>query len=319
MSRTGRVPRLYAHEPEPCVQLNPTDIARRGWTPGVLLTIKNRRGAIVLPVASSEEVRPGQVFIAMHWGRRSLSHDGVNTLTPAAFDPISKQPELKHAAVRIETADLPWRLTILRSAGKAVEANEKVLAWRTRLEPLLGTYGEDSYAALTLDGRERPLVALRIATAEPLPKEQIEIIARLLDMPEASCMNYRDGARHIVKRAIIEDDRLTGILLAGEDAASGWLRTALRDGMAIDELRRWLFAPRATAPVTGQGTIAPRRVICNCFDVSSDDISREMLAGKTLSEIQASLKCGTSCGSCLTEIRRMCGTSFSLTAKAPSV
>ena len=305
MSRTGRVPRLYAHEPEPCVQLHPSDLARRGWETGMLLKVTNRRGVIVLPAVESGEVRPGQVFIAMHWGRRGLSHDGVNALMPAAFDPISKQPELKHAAVRIETADLPWRLTILRSAGNVAEANEQVLAWRSRLEPLLGTYGEDSYAALMLDGRERPLVALRIATAEPLPVEQIETIARLLDMPAASCMNYRDGARHIVKRAIIEDDRLTGILLAGEDAASGWLRTALRDGMAIEELRRWLFAPRANAPLTGQGAIAPRRVICNCLDVSSDEIAQEIKAGKKLPEIQEQLKCGTSCGSCLTEIRRM--------------
>ena len=299
MSRTGRIPRLYAHEPEPSLKLNPADMARRGWAAGALLTIKNKRGAIVLPVAASDEVRPGQSFVAMHWGRRSLSHDGVNVLMPAAFDPVSKQPELKHAAVRIEAAELPWRLTLLRSASDAPDANEQVLIWRSRLEPILGDFG---YAALTLDGRERPLVALRVAVASPLTVEQIEAITTALDMPEAACLNYRDGARNIVKRAIVEDGRLTGILLAGEDAASGWLRAALRDGLAIDELRRWLFAPRSSPPVAAA---APRRVICNCFDVSADEIERELQAGKTLPEVQEKLKCGTSCGSCLTEIRRV--------------
>jgi assimilatory nitrate reductase catalytic subunit len=306
MSRTGRIPRLYAHEPEPSLQIHPSDLARRGWQEGALMTVKNRRGSIILPVSGNEEMRPGQVFVAMHWGRHGLSHDGVNALTPPAFDPVSKQPEIKHAAVRIEPTDLPWRMVILRSAGDHAgdvsSASEQALAWRARLEPVLGEFTEGGYAALTLDGRERPLVALRLATAKPLPAERVESIARLLDMPEATCMNYRDGARNIVKRAIIENGRLTGILLAGEDAASGWLRAALRDGIAIDDLRRWLFAPRATAPVAAA---APRRVICNCFDIGADEIGLEIEAGRSLNEIQEKLKCGTSCGSCLTEVRRM--------------
>ena len=304
MSRTGRIARLYAHDPEPSVQLNPADLARRGWATGMLLKISNKRGAIVLPVAACDDVRPGQSFIAMHWGRRALAHDGVNALTPAAFDPHSKQPELKHAAVRLEAADLPWRLTVLRSSGASCDSrggDEQVLIWRARLQPLLADFGL-GYAALTLDGRDRPLVALRLASAAAIAAERIEAIAAALDMPQASCLNYRDGARHIVKRAIVEERRLTGILLAGEDAASGWLRAALRDGIAIDELRRWLFAPRSTPPVAGA---VPRRVVCNCFDVSEDEIEREARAGKPLPEIQERLKCGTSCGSCLTEIRRM--------------
>jgi len=304
MSRTGRIPRLYAHEPEPNIRLHPTDMARRGWKDGALLKIKSRRGEIILPLAASEDVRPGQAFVAMHWGRQGLSHDGVNALTMPAFDPVSKQPELKHAAVRIEPADLPWRLTILRSPGEGVGADEQVQVWRAALAPLLGELGEAGYAALTLDGRDRPLVALRVATAAPLTSERIEAIAGAVAMPESDCLNYRDGARHIAKRAIIEDGRLAGILLAGEDAASGWLRAAMRDGVPIDDLRRWIFAPRATPPVA---TAAPRRVVCSCFDVSADAIKAEIKSGKTLPAIQEKLKCGTSCGSCLTEVRRMVG------------
>ena len=118
-------------------------------------------------------------------------------------------------------------------AGEGPAAEEQVLAWRAALEPLLAEIGADGYGALTLDGRERPLVALRVATTVPLPAERLEALAAALAMPEPACLNYRDGARHIAKRAIIEDGRLTGILLAGEDAASGWLRAALRDGMPI--------------------------------------------------------------------------------------
>jgi len=299
MSRTGRIPRLFAHEPEPRLVLHPADLARRGWRDGQLVRVKSQRGEIVLPIAASETVRSGQAFVAMHWGARSLAHDGINTLTLPAFDPVSKQPELKHAAVRIEPVALPWRMVALRSPGLTADAHVTVLEWRMRLAPLLD--GLD-YAALTLDGRERPLVALRLAQAEPLPAWRIEEIARLLEMPEEVCLVYHDPAKSVVKRALIEEERLVGILLAGEDQASGWLRAAMRDGVPIDALRRWLFAPGAEPPVA---TAAPRKVICNCLDVSEVDIRREIAAGADLATLQEKLKCGTSCGSCLPEIKRM--------------
>ena len=299
MSRTGRVPRLYSHAPEPRIEIHASDLNRRGWQPGQLMRVKSRRGEIVLPLAVSEEVKPGQAFVAMHWGARSLAHDGVNALTIPACDPVSKQPELKHAALRIEPAELPWRLVVLRSPGLAPDAQEQVLEWRARLAPLLDGF---AYAALTLDGRERPLVALRLALAEPLAAERIEQIALALEMPAAACLAYRDPAKNVIKRALIEDERLTGILLAGEDAAGNWLRAALRDGVPIDALRRWIFAPRAAPPVA---TAAPRKVVCNCLDVSADQIQREIAAGADLPALQEKLKCGTSCGSCVPEVKRM--------------
>ncbi|MCX8085928.1 MAG: molybdopterin-dependent oxidoreductase [Rhodocyclaceae bacterium] len=299
MSRTGRIPRLFAHAPEPCLELSAADLSRRGLTEGELVRLQSPRGEIVLPVAASDQVKPGQAFLAMHWGRRSLAHDGVNALTTSACDPVSKQPELKHAAIRIEPAMLPWRLTALRTAGLAADGHEKVLQWRERLAPLLGSL---DYAALTLDGRERPLAALRVASAKPLPPERIEEIARSLDLPEAACLAYRDPAHNVIKLAKIEDERLTGVLLAGEDAAAAWLRAAMLEGLPIEALRRWLFAPRAEPPVAAA---APRKVICNCLDVSEAAIRQEIAAGADLPALQQKLKCGTSCGSCLPEIRRL--------------
>jgi assimilatory nitrate reductase catalytic subunit len=272
------------------------------------MKVKSRRGEIVLPLSASEEVRPGQVFFPMHWGARSLSHAGINALTIGACDPVSKQPELKHAAIRIEPATLPWRMVVLRSPGAVPDAREQVLAWREKLAPLLDGF---DYATLTLDGRERPLVALRIALAEPLPTERIERIARLLDMPEAACLAYRDPSKNVIKRARIEEDRLTGILLAGEDAAGSWLRTAMRDGVPIDALRRWIFAPRAEPPIAAA---APRKVICNCLDVSEEEIKREITTGANLGSLQEKLKCGTSCGSCVPEIKRMLATGVAVPA-----
>ena len=46
------------------------------------------------------------------------------------------------------------------------------------------------------------------------------------------------------------------------------------------------------------------RILCNCFDVAESEIDAFFAKSNSLAELQASLKCGTNCGSCLPELRR---------------
>ena len=303
MSRTGRAPRLHAHEPAARLQLHPADMARRGVAEGDLLRIKSRRGEIVLPVAASDELKPGNGFIAMHWGGRSLSHAGVNELTLSVVDPVSRQPELKHAAIRVEAAALPWRLVLLRAAeAEGADGEEQLLRWRERLARLLARFG---YAALTLAGREHPLLALEIAHGAALDGAALAEFEAAVDFGDA--LKYADAARGIVKRARVDaDGRLTGMLLAGETAAAPWLKQAMLAASPLGELRRWMFAPRAQPPVA---MARAGRTVCNCLGVSDEQISAMLATGVDLAGIQRELKCGTSCGSCLPELRRMAGAS----------
>ncbi|OHC65721.1 MAG: nitrate reductase [Rhodocyclales bacterium GWA2_65_19] len=307
MSRTGRAARLCAHEAAPRLLLNPADLERRGFKEGDLARISSRRGEIVLPVAASDELKPGQAFAAMHWGGRSLSHAGVNQLTLPLADPVSKQPELKHAAIRIERAELPWRLVALRAAsspkGTSFRASttpeEEVLLWRERLARLLPDF---DYAALTLAGRDHPLLALNVACAQPVTEDRLAAMAALLDLGE--CTVYRDPRRGIVKMARIDaaGDQLQGLLLAGETAAADWLHDLMTSGRPLGELRRWLFAPVAKPPLA----LPPAgRTVCNCFGVTDTEIKALLAQGLDLAAVQAQLKCGSSCGSCLPELRRM--------------
>src|SRR5258708_33347490 len=75
----------------------------------VLARIASRRGQTVMKVRASPEMRRGDAFVAMHWGGRFMSGPGTNALTLGAVDPFSKQPELKHAAVRVEPFVAGWR------------------------------------------------------------------------------------------------------------------------------------------------------------------------------------------------------------------
>ena len=66
-------------------------------------------------------------------------------------------------------------------------------------------------------------------------------------------------------------------------------------------LIRLALAPSAKPPVT----MAPRNIICKCADVSDVQIHKELAAGANLSGLQDKLKCGTFCGSCVPDIKRL--------------
>ena len=86
-----------------------------GFAAGDLVRVESKRGRIVVPVEACAELKPGHAFLPMHWGSASLGGEGalgVNALTTPARCPMSSQPELKHAAVRVTKAELPWRLAV---------------------------------------------------------------------------------------------------------------------------------------------------------------------------------------------------------------
>ncbi|MFA6314232.1 MAG: molybdopterin-dependent oxidoreductase, partial [Sterolibacterium sp.] len=297
MSRTGKLAQLMNHAELPGVGMHPADIERGNFNAGELVRLTSRRGAIVLPLLRDSTLKPGHVFVPMHWGGRRLSHAGVNELIAAATDPHSKQPELKHAAVAVSRAELPWRGLLLRQASAG--DGEQAIRWDAALAPYLTHF---DYASLSLAGRDAPLLTLHLAAATAPPPQRLAALLNAAGLASVP-LDYDDARRDIHKRALIEDDRLRGIALFGETAAGAWLRGVMLADQAAEPLRRWLFAPLATVPLA----LPPRgRIICNCHDVDAAQIATAVAAGAdTLLRLQAGLKCGTGCGACLPEIKRI--------------
>ncbi len=301
MNRTGRVARLYSHEDEACVALHADDLARLGVQDGHLVRVSSRRGAVLLRARASDEMRPGQAFISMHWGRCLLNSAGANELTLPAYDPISKQPELKHAAVRVEKVDLPWHALIARSEGAACG---QALLWLAKLQPLMARF---DYASLALAGNESSTLIMRLAHATPAPDAWLDEIDAVLGLDEnapataagAHCLSYRDLRRGIRKKALLEAGTLIGVHLAGETAAANWLKDFVISGQRADAIRRYLFAPLATPPAGA----APRgHIVCACNNVAEKDIVATIAGGADLASLQSKLNCGTACGSCVPEL-----------------
>ena len=293
MSRTGTVGRLYSHVEEPLLALTEADLRIRGLESGDIVRVRSRRGEAVLRVQASDEVRVGQGFIPMHWGSQNMSGAGVNALTLNVYDPVSKQPEFKHCAVQVEKVDLPWQMVIMRR-GDAVRRMQA-------LQPYLARF---TYATAGLFGRDEPAVILRIACSQAPEAALLDELDELLQIDdESQCMVYNDRNRGISKRVLVgENGSIDGVRLTGETAARDWLKELMETGAPAAELRKWMLAPTATPPA---GNNQRGKVICNCLNVSEREIKAAIAAGQSFAQMQEALKCGTSCGSCVPEVKRM--------------
>ncbi len=310
-SRTGTVGRLFGHAPEPAVEMHPQDLSRLRLQEGDLVHLTSRRGSIVLPVQASERVAPTQAFVAMHWGEEFLSGmtgnggaaTGVNALTLRDHCPTSKQPELKHAAVKVLKAELPWRL-----AAMAWFAEDDLPAAQRALQALLGTF---DFASLVPFGHRRNGLSLSAAAAETPDPERLREIEALfgLDAARAGVLRYEDKRRG-QRRALRLSDaagerRLDAFMLAGDAGAKGWMRTMLQDEQAAPAQAHRLLAAGAKPPV--ESTAAGPQV-CSCWNVNAGQIEATLrhctgTAQDRLDQLQSELKCGTQCGSCLPSLR----------------
>jgi ferredoxin-nitrate reductase len=192
MTRTGKSPSLLSAEPHPFVEVHPDDAA--GLPEKV--RVRSRRGSAVLRLRVSDQVPRGVAFAPFHWGALHLEagEGALNNVTSRAIDPVSKQPELKACAVRLEPvpvaapASSGGRHVVIVGAGMAGNAvAEAVLAhepgWR-----------------VTLVGREEDAPYNRVLLSQALAGD-IDDERLALRRPDAVALRLGAAARAIDPRA----------------------------------------------------------------------------------------------------------------------
>lgn len=97
-TQTRRIGKLVDQYPEPLLEIHPVLAERYGIADRDLVRVVTRRGAAEFPAQVVRTIREDTVFIPYHWpGRKS-----ANQLTSGHLDPISKIPEFKVSACRLE-------------------------------------------------------------------------------------------------------------------------------------------------------------------------------------------------------------------------
>ncbi len=205
-SRTGMVAVLDL--PPATVEMAPATMKELGVGDDDLVELATARGKLLLPARAADTVGIGQASIAMHYGARWLTGagvDGINALTNAAIDPLSKQPELKFSAASIARVDLAWHAAAI---GLAEEPQRL-------LEVLRFAASTASYAAVGLFGRDeaRPGVYLVVAHATRL-ESLLDAVRSALAF-DADAPLLRDAGAGRARCVQLRDGRVQAVLLEG--------------------------------------------------------------------------------------------------------
>jgi assimilatory nitrate reductase catalytic subunit len=285
MTRTGRAPRLMAHQGEPLLDIHPADAERLELVPGGLARIESAHGATVLPVRTTTDQRRGEVFAPIHWTDRFSSAGPIARLVGAAVDPVSGQPELKATPVQVTPVAVLWRGLLLRRVELLPEGP---FYWA--LAPLPAGQG------------------FALAGWEPVPSglgTESWIKTLLGARADPELIIYADPGRGDFRYASLVAGRLDACLFIARDAAAlpprDMLAEQLGTGVGVGEYAR-VLAGRLAGEVASSDA---GRTVCACFGVGLAALQRT-IAGRGLTsvgEIGEALRAGTNCGSCVPELR----------------
>ncbi|MBF9128029.1 molybdopterin oxidoreductase family protein [Plantactinospora sp. S1510] len=99
-AQTRRIAPLHRAAPGAFLELHPDLAARLGVLDGDEVLVTSRRGEMRAPARLTGTIRPDTVFAPFHWAGQAR----INSVTSDALDPVSRMPEFKVCAVRVEKA-----------------------------------------------------------------------------------------------------------------------------------------------------------------------------------------------------------------------
>ena len=98
-TQTRRIAQLVDAAPKPIAEIHPHVAKRHGLADGARMVLRTRRGSAVFTSRISADIRPDTIFVPFHWPGES----SANRITNDALDPVSRMPEFKVCAARIDT------------------------------------------------------------------------------------------------------------------------------------------------------------------------------------------------------------------------
>ncbi len=279
MTRTARTPRLTAHLPEPFVAVHPRDAIDARVRDGALARLVTPHGQMLARVRVDAGQRSGSVFVPMHWSEAHARRSRVGALIAAVTDPLSGQPEFKHAPARLVPFQHRWQGFLLT---------------RSPLEPDVGDY--------RVRVRAREHYRYELAGQEGPTDWGAWVAERLLGPGE--WLEYADPAAGRYRCARIHHGRLQLAFFVAPDALPdrSWLGELFAAEHLDEAARMSLLAGR---PATGALTAG--QPVCSCFNVGRNTLADAIVHDglDSVEAIGAALKAGTNCGSCVPELREL--------------
>ena len=284
LTRTGISSRLSAHTTEAYAEIHPQDAKARQIEAGALLRIFNHQGEVIVRAIISAEQQQGSLFVPMHWSGEFGNSATVSRLIPSVVDPLSGQPESKHAVVQVERMPTLWQGLLLSRRKLSLNLPRH---WSVHKVGDVWQY--------------------HLACDQPL--ERWEHAARQLlcaDTDTANWVEYLDSAQQSYRAARFIDQQLESCLFISTTSTppinNAWLISLFEQSVIDTKARQSLLSGKPTTPVADTG-----KTICACFNVGEITIQQAIKEQglDSVERIGQCLQAGTNCGSCVPELRTL--------------
>lgn len=166
-------------------------------------------------------------------------------------------------------------------------------------------YDQAKVAAETLLGREASFQAKDTATKLKVTGCNLFSAGDFAEAEGREDIVFRDPARGVYKRLVLEEDRVVGAVMYGDTADGSWFHGLMKDRTDVSEMRETLiFGPAyqgggAADPLAAVMALGEDAEICGCKGVCKGRIEQAVADGATtLAEVKKETSASTSCGTC---------------------
>ncbi|MCC5957551.1 MAG: NAD(P)/FAD-dependent oxidoreductase, partial [Natronohydrobacter sp.] len=166
-------------------------------------------------------------------------------------------------------------------------------------------YDQAKVVAATLLGQDAAFRPVQTATKLKVTGVDLFSAGDFADGEGREDIVFRDPARGVYKRLVIENDRLIGAVMYGDTGDGSWFFGLIKDGTDIAAMRDTLiFGPAyqggaSADPLAAVAALPLDAEICGCNGVCKGTILKAIDGGAaTLGDIRATTKASASCGTC---------------------
>jgi assimilatory nitrate reductase catalytic subunit len=285
MTRTGKTPELTAHVNRPYLAMHAKDAQSLALNNDDLVSLSaahfnSKKNAVLLPIVIDNNQRQGEVFAPIHWSASNASSANITALYTDANDKISGQPELKHAAVKLQKVSY-------QHYGQLFIQQDLKIEWLRQYFDYFVTSPVDNGQLVFFATDQQPATIKRDLQLQlPLYDEWINAAGPELNSTCAMRLGEMSLIMFVSSKNVEVDPSWINSLLKSEDLTSEQLHGLLNK--QPDEQFK-------------QG-----KLICSCFKVGENTIIDAIKAGcDSVDNLGHKLQCGTNCGSCKSELSQM--------------
>lgn len=166
-------------------------------------------------------------------------------------------------------------------------------------------YDQARVVAATLTGHHTAFQPVQTATKLKVTGVDLFSAGDFAEAPDREDIVFRDPARGVYKRLVIENNRLIGAVLYGDTADGSWFFGLIKNATDIGDMRDTLiFGPAyqggtGTDPLSAVAALPPEAEICGCNGICKGTIMAAIEGGATtLGDVRAETKASASCGTC---------------------